>query len=47
MKSEDKVTMIDKQKAKEQEMARTKDKRAKESVPKLNNLDVSPRTMHT
>lgn len=47
MKSADKVTIIDKEKAKEQEKARTKDKKIEETVPKLNNLDISSRTMHT
>lgn len=47
MKNADKVTIIDKEKAKEQERARTKDKKIEETVPKLNNLDVSPTTMHT
>lgn len=47
MKSSDKVTIIDKEEAKKQEKARTKDKKIEETVPKLNDLDVSSRTMHT
>lgn len=47
MKSADKVKIIDKEEAKRQEKARTKDKRIEETVPKLNDLDVSEATMHT
>ncbi|WP_157055739.1 hypothetical protein [Clostridium sp. DMHC 10] len=42
-----KVTIIDKEKAKEQERAKTKDKKDEETVPKLNNVDVSSQTMYT
>jgi|GEM_PF-2872006 len=47
MKNSDKVTIIDKEEAKKQEKARTKDKKIEETVPKLNDLDISSRTMHT
>lgn len=47
MKNADKVTIIDKEEAKKQEKARTKDKKIEETVPKVNDLDVSSRTMHT
>ncbi|MFL0251486.1 hypothetical protein ACJDT4_13780 [Clostridium neuense] len=47
MESKDKVTIIDKEKAEEQERAKTKDKRDEKTVPKLNDLDVSSQTMYT
>lgn len=47
MKNEDKATIIDKEEAKKQEEARTKDKKIEETVPKVNDLDVSSRTMYT
>lgn len=47
MKNSDKVTIIDKEEAKKLKKARTKDKKIEETVPKLNDLDVSSRTMHT